>query len=316
MGRIVAGGTGFIGRALVNHWLIAGHNVAVISRDPSKVKRLFGERVTAWHWSELTTQLLPTLKNYQLIVNLAGASIAGQRWTEQRKQAIKASRIEATQKLAELCAQLGEQSPALFNANGVGIYGHQSPVKVGLPPALDENTQIDFSSAPDFLAEVGREWEKALSAAERARVRVVKMRFGVVLSKLGGALPQMAFPFKFGLGGLIGSGQQPISWITRVELMAIIEFLIARPEISGPINVVAPECVTQAYFAKTLGKVLKKPAFVRMPAVVLRMMLGQMADELLLNGQHVQPGRLQQLGYAFHHPTLLIALQSIYAGDI
>jgi len=306
---IIAGATGFIGQQLVKHWLAAKHELIVIGRSAAKIKQIFGEQVQAIIWSDLTGE---HLNKVDAIINLAGSGIGAGRWTAQRRQEILLSRTATTQQLAKLCAQLGEQAPVLLNASAVGVYGLQPSQPNQLPPAYDEDTLINFQQAPDFLAQVARAWESAAKAAEAAGVRVIYLRFGVVLDKQSGALPRIALPFKFGLGGRIGSGQQPFSWIALKDLMAAIEFLLKRSDITGPVNLVAPQCVTQQQFAKTLGKVLQKPTFMPTPGFLLKLAFGEMAEELLLKGQHVVPKRLSELGFQFQAATLEEALKEIY----
>jgi uncharacterized protein (TIGR01777 family) len=310
MKYMIAGATGFIGQQFVQRWLAQGHDIIVIGRSLAKINQIFGGRVTAVTWSNLTSE---SLIGCDAVINLAGAGIGDKRWTAARQQEILTSRIQATEKLAQLCARLGPQSPALFNASAIGVYGLQAALPDQLPAPYDEDTVINFQQAPDFLAQVARAWELAAKPAEAAGVRVVYLRFGVVLAKQGGALPRMALPFKFGLGGRIGSGQQPFSWIALPDLIAIIELLLADKTITGPINITAPQCVTQKQFADQLGRALHKPSIIPTPAIALKLLFGRMAEELLLSGQHVVPKRLLALGYSFQYPTLEQVLTMIYA---
>jgi len=309
MKRIIAGGTGFIGRHLTEKWLTAGHEIVIIGRKREKIQHTFGDRVKAVTWQELNREII---KDAQVIINLTGATIGEKRWTEVRRLEILSSRIEATRKLASLCASLGTQSPPLFNASAIGVYGLQQTLKNQLPPVCNEDTVINFQQAPDFLAKIARAWETATFPAKSAGVRVVLMRFGVVLAKHGGALPQITLPFNFGLGGPIGSGDQPFSWVSLVDLESAIEFLIDRTDINGPINIVAPECIPQKQLAHALGKALQRPSFMPTPGFVLKLIFGQMAEELLLKGQHVYPKRLHSLGFQFKYPTIELALKNIY----
>lgn len=299
---IIAGGTGFIGRALTHRWLAVGHQIIIVSRSKEKIKKLFGNQVTAIEWSELNR---PMLENANAIINLAGTGIGDKRWTDKRKKEILQSRVQPTKQLAELCASIGTKSPALFNANGVGIYGSHE-----INSIFTEETPLDTTQ--DFLATVGREWENALQPAVAAEVRVVKMRFGVVLAKHGGALPKMALPFYFFLGGPIGSGEQPFSWIALSDLSAAIEFLLPKSEFSGVVNLVAPEAITQKQFAKALASILKRPAWLPMPTMAVKLLFGEMGKELLLSGQNVYPKRLLEMGFNFQSPDIQTALFSIY----
>jgi uncharacterized protein (TIGR01777 family) len=311
MKRIIAGATGFIGQYLVKKWLAEKYEIIVIGRSRAKIKNIFNDTVQAIEWNELAQQH-NIFDNAQIILNLAGTGIGEARWTESRKQEILLSRTEATRQLAELCASYGAASPPLFNANAVGVYGLQREACDGLPVALDENTPINFQQAPDFLAEVARKWELAALPAKTAGVRVVYLRFGVVLAKHGGVLPRLSLPFRLFLGGPIGTGCQPFSWISLIDLGAAIEFLLQHSDISGAVNLVAPDGITQKQLAVALGKALHRPSLLPTPAFVLKLIFGQMAEELLLAGQHVVPTRLLQRGFTFQYPTIETALASIY----
>ena len=242
------------------------------------------------------------------MINLTGASIGEKRWSGERKREILDSRVKPTRMLAEYCAELKEQSPVLLNASAVGVYGLQPEVADGLPPALDETTKINFNESTDFLSAVGRRWEQMLQIAEQAGVRVVKMRFGVVFGPNGGALVKMKLPFLFYLGGPIGSGQQPFSWVSLFDLIHAVKFLLNHSDIKGPVNIVSPNCITQKTFAKTLGEVLEKPSILPMPGLLLKLALGQMAKELLLSGQHAKPKVLLENGFEFQYADLKKAL--------
>lgn len=298
---LIGGGSGFIGRHLCQHFLQQGQQISLISRTPEKTARLFSEPLTIYAWENLTTDIL---KEFDLVINLAGANIGEERWNSQRKRKILESRIATTKKLADLCSQLEQHAPRLFNASAIGIYGLQSSCKNNLPIAYDEQAAIDFESYPDFLSEVGRKWEKATWPAKKAGCQVVNLRFAVVIDKSGGVFKKLALPFYFGLGGPIGSGKQPFCWISLIDLISAIDFLIAHPEISGPVNLVVPECLTQQAAAKIFGKKLHRPSFIRTPSFILKMIFGQMATELLLNGQHVKPSCLLQAGFKFQHNKL------------
>jgi uncharacterized protein (TIGR01777 family) len=298
-----------IGKQLVEHWLKQNNRVSVVGRSKEKILQTFGNRVNALEWQELT---LASFQDVDLVVNLAGASVGEKLWSKARKDLILKSRLDATQQLVSLLASLGQKAPTLFNASAIGVYGLQAAVVDGLPPKLDESTVLDWNSAPDFLSLVGREWEKATLPASASGVRVVNLRFGVVLSKDEGALPQIARPYYLGLGGPIGSGCQPMSWVAFVDVVRAIDFLSEKSDISGAVNVVAPQALMQKDFAKTLGKTLHRPSFMPMPGFLFKLMLGQMAAELLLQGQNVYPQRLLDAGFRFLYPDLGSALANIY----
>ncbi|MGB6976851.1 MAG: TIGR01777 family oxidoreductase [Gammaproteobacteria bacterium] len=311
MNIIIAGGTGFIGQAMVKRYLAQGHTVSIIGRSKEKTHALFSHTVKFINWSELPSIGDDIVQKAQVIINLAGANIAAKRWTEKRKQELLNSRTYPTQKIATLCAQLGPASPPLLNAGGVGIYGHQVPLVNQLPPVLDERIALNTDTPSDFLAELGHQWEAATQVAKNAQVRVVNMRFGIVLDRNGGALPRMLLPFRFYLGGPMGSGQQPFPWIALNDLVKAVDFLIAHPNIRGPVNLVAPQGITQKQFIKAIGQALNKPSSLPMPEFAIKLLFGQMGKELLLSGQHVAPHVLLDAGFLFQYPTIESALTTI-----
>lgn len=304
MRRIITGATGLIGQRLVERWLKQGHELIVIGRSKAKIAQVFGERVKALSWDTL----LPSdFDHVDVVVNLAGASVGAKRWTKEYKQEILSSRITATTQIANILAKLGAAAPRLFNASAVGVYGLQVQEEVGLPARFDEISALEKPS--DFLAQVGQAWEKAAGAAGD---KVVFLRFGVVLAKEGGALPKMMQPFQYYLGGPVGTGKQPLSWVGIDDVIHAIDFLVSKPDVSGPFNIVSPKCVTQKEFAQTLAHVMNRPAFFPMPAFVLKLMLGnEMANDLLLEGQHVYPLNLLDMGFKFSYPDLESALNRI-----
>jgi uncharacterized protein (TIGR01777 family) len=303
---MIAGGTGFIGQALVKHFLQQQADITVVGRNIAKIDRLFANSVRSLSWQQLTVY---AVRNVDVIINLSGAGIGDKRWTPARKQEILISRIIPTQTLSRLCAQLKEQSPILLNASAVGVYGLQPTLSYTLPPALSETTPIDFDKLPDFLAAVGRKWELATHPARDAGVRVVNMRFGVVLGQ-GGVLAKLKLPFLFGFGGVIGTGQQAFSWISLFDLIRAIDFLITQNDIKGAVNLTSPHCVTQKQFAETLARTLHRPSFMLTPACLLTLLFGEMA-QALLKGQHVSPYLLQKAGFQFSHPDIQSALTTI-----
>lgn len=309
MQRIIAGATGLIGQYLVNHWLQQGHVITVIGRSHEHIKKIFADRVKAITWDTLTQA---DLQSAEVIINLAGASVGEKAWTDARKKEIIKSRIDSTNHIATLLAPLGKKSPPFFNASAIGIYGLQDALIQGLPNAFTEENAIDWNHAPDFLSHVGRLWEQATQAAINAGARVVFLRFGVVLAKKGGALPLLIKPFKLFLGGKLGNGQQAFSWVAIDDVIRAIDFLLAKQDSVGAYNVVAPQCVRQETFAKTLAKVMRRPSWLAMPTFMLQKLLGkEMANELLLSGQHVYPKRLCEAGFHFDYPTIELALSHL-----
>lgn len=300
MQRIIAGATGLIGTQLVKFWLDQGVNVTVIGRDKQKIIAHFGNNINAYEWSELSTDLI---KEAQLIVNLAGANIGEKRWSAARKNELLASRVNATKILANLCAPLGAQSPVLFNASAVGIY----------PFGEDQYTEDTvISESGSFLNQIAQQWENATQQAKSNQVRVINLRFGVVLAKQGGALPKMALPFYFFLGGKIGSGQQWISWVTIPDICRAIDFIYQQNTFFGAVNIVAPQSVRQKEFAQILGNTLHRPSLFPLPELIVKFVFGEMGNELLLSGQSAIPKRLSDAGFQFLYPTLAEAFQMIY----
>jgi len=292
---IVAGGTGLLGTALVGALQDDRHMVVVLTRRPTRDNEV--------RWSPQYAEGLWTsaLDNAHAVINLAGASIAGGRWTTARKAAIRDSRIQATGALVKAIAASGQPPPIFISSSAVGYYGSRG----------DEPVTETTAPGSDFLAHVCRDWEAAASQLSPA-ARVVLLRSGVVLARHGGALPQMALPFKLFAGGPAGSGRQFMSWIHLHDWVATVKWALASQDIAGPLNVTAPEPVTNEDFSRSLGRVLGRPAWLKAPSFALRLMLGEMADALILGGQRVLPAVAQQHGFAFQYPTLESALRQIY----
>ena len=294
---VIAGGSGFLGRALADALRREGRQVKVLTRRPGALAaddvRWNPESGGAWSG---------VLERTEAVVNLAGEGIADRSWTAARKAAILSSRITATRTLSEAIRACAHPPRIFVSASGVGFYG--TP---GDQPLTEE-------SAPgsDFLATVCRLWERETSAAVGV-ARIVFLRTGVVLSRDGGALPRMALPFRFFVGGRLGSGRQYVSWIHLKDWVEMVRWAL-NDTVSGPLNVTAPNPVTNAEFAKALAAAMHRPALFPVPAVVLRGMLGrEMADALLLEGQRALPRRAETLGFRFRYPTVDAALDAIYA---
>src|SRR5262245_2705337 len=285
---LITGASGLIGRALVPRLLEQGHTVTRLVRDrpgPS------GEFL----WSPVAGTIDPSaFRDCDAVVHLAGASIGAGRWTRARKAAIRESRRLGTRLIATGMARVAAAPSVLISASAVGYYGDRG----------DE--WLDEQSAPGtgFLSEVARTWEAETRVAAEAGVRVVLPRFGVVLARHGGALPRLAVPFRFGVGGPIGSGRQWISWISLNDLVRVIGFALANKELLGPINAVAPLPIRQRELAIAIGRALGRPAAVTLPAWVIRLALGQMGEELLLHGQRVTPSALTAAGFLFSHTNI------------
>lgn len=303
---LVTGGTGFIGQHLIPALIQDGHEVSLVSRSQDKGQKVFGNQIQTFTWDQLE-KINPS--EFNAAINLAGQNIGERYWTASVKEGILNSRIKTTEKLVQWCSQT-DQSFYLYNASAIGIYGLQATQAEGLPPRITESTDIPWGQPADFLSEVGQAWEKAATATSNPRVHVVLMRFAPVLKKNEGMLKKLMPAFNLGLGGVLGSGNQPFSWIHIKDLIQGILFLLHHPDITGAVNLCAPECVSQKTFAKTLAKVMNRPAFMKTPAWLLKPIFGEMANELLLSGQNVYPERLTKAQFEFLYPDLLSALSA------
>ena len=291
----VTGSSGFLGSALVSSLRADGHRaIALVRREPRP-----GEEALRWDPSSGTI-LPPALSLADVVVHLAGENVFGIRWTAAKKQRIRESRVVSTRRLTGTLARLAKPPAVLVCASGINCYGSRG----------DEILTEDSAHGSGFLAEVGREWEAASAAAIARGIRVVNLRMGPVLGPGGGALAKMLTPFRLGLGGVVGSGAQWMSWIALEDVIGAIRHVLATDALRGPVNAVAPTPVTNTEFTRTLGRVLGRPTLLRMPAFAARLAFGEMADELLLASLRVVPTRLQASGYRFREPTLEGALRS------
>ncbi len=299
---VVTGGTGFIGRSLCRRLREEGHEVTVLARDPHSAGSRLDPRITVIGWEgsgRLPEAALGALGESDAIVNLTGAPVAAKRWTAKVKHRLQASREGATSALVEALTTLRRRPAHLLNASAIGYYG----------PRQDELLTEDSLPGAGFLAGLCRAWEDAARAAEALGMCVTLLRIGVVLGRGGGALSNMLPPFRVGLGGPMGKGSQWMSWIHLDDLVGLVLLLLTQP-VAGPVNATAPHPVTNREFARILGQVLHRPAFMPAPAFALRLLLGEMAQELLLTGQRVLPRRAQALGFRFHFPELGEALHA------
>ena len=295
---IVTGASGLIGSALVKTLLARGDEVTCLVRGAARARREDGAREVLWNPArgELDGA---ELEGHDAAIHLAGDPIAEGRWTEEKKRRIRESRVKGTTLLAETLARLTSPPRALLSASAVGYYGDRG----------EEDLNEESVPGADFLAGVCREWEASADAAKAAGVRVVKLRFGVVLSGAGGALTKMLTPFKLGVGGRIGSGKQYMSWIALEDVVGAILHSLAHEELEGAVNVVALRAVTNAEFTKTLGGVLGRPTIFAVPAFAARLAFGEVADAALLASQRAQPTRLVATNYQFEYPELEGALR-------
>lgn len=297
---VVTGATGLVGRALIRSLLSESHNVTRLVRGDAQGFSAPGTRAVHWE-PEKGSIDAKELEGHDAVVHLAGDPIAEGRWTEEKKQRIRESRVVGTRLLAETLAGLEAKPKVLVSASAIGFYGNRGG------EVLSEKS----ASGEDFLSEVCREWEKATLPASHAGIRVVHLRIGVVLSADGGALPKMLTPFKLGVGGRVGSGRQYMSWITLDDLVGVIKRALTDEQLRGPVNAVAPNPVTNEAFTKALGSALGRPTIFPVPAFAARLAFGEMADALLLSSARVEPARLNEAGHQFKHPELEGALRSV-----
>ncbi|MGB7212264.1 MAG: TIGR01777 family oxidoreductase [Gemmatimonadales bacterium] len=294
----ITGASGLIGHALEASLTTEGHRVTRLVRRPPIA-------ATELRWDPDAAADLSGLGDVDAIIHLAGESIAGGRWSGRRKAAIRMSRVHGTANLVAAMDRLPRPPRVLIAASAVGIYGDRP----------DEALTEASETGSGFLAEVGREWEAASAPAEAAGIRVVRTRFGIVLSPDGGALAQMLTPFRAGLGGRLGTGRQWMSWVALDDVVGAIRHAMRTDALRGPVNVTAPTPVTNAEFTATLARLLRRPAILPVPAVALRLLFGQLADEALLAGQRVLPAALHASGFQFRFPTLEAALRHLLVRD-
>jgi uncharacterized protein (TIGR01777 family) len=293
----ISGASGLVGSSLVPSLEAAGHEVVRLVRQST------GNTPDEAVWDPATGGLdVAVIEGADAVINLNGRSIAEGRWSSAVKEELRSSRLDCTTTLAGAIA--GSENPPglLINASAVGYYGDRDD------EILDERSKIGSG----FLAELSGDWEGAALAARSERTRVVLLRLGVVVAR-GGAVGKMLTPFKLGLGGPIGSGRQFWPWIGIEDVCGIIEFILGHEEVDGPVNAVAPQEIRCSGFARTLGHVLSRPAFMPLPAFAARLALGEMADSLLLASQRVHPRTLEEAGYQFSSPTLEGALRAALA---
>jgi len=293
---LISGATGLVGCALVESLRAEGHAVARLVRPGGAAEA--GDI----RWDPAAGSLdVAAMEGADAVVNLSGSNIAGGRWTARRKAELRSSRVDTTRLLVDALSQLRQKPRAFLSASATGIYGNRA----------DEVLTEDSEPGTDFLAMLARDWEAEARRAEPLGIRTVLLRFGVILARNGGALPLMLLPFRFGVGGRLGSGRQWFSWITLEDSIAIVRAAIVNDGLSGPVNVVAPNPVQNAKFTRIVAKVLRRPAIFPTPAFALRAVLGEMADALLLASQRVRPERLLTIGHRFRFEDFSAALRAI-----
>ncbi|MCA9123802.1 MAG: TIGR01777 family oxidoreductase [Planctomycetales bacterium] len=289
----VTGASGLVGSTLVPLLTTGGHTVTKL------VRREAAEGEASW--DPHSTFDASSLDGIDAVVSLAGENIAASRWSTKVKERIRSSRVDGTRSLCESLAKMKSPPKVLICASAIGFYGDR----------CDEELNEESSAGTGFLAEVAEEWEAATKPARDAGIRVVNLRFGVILSPKDGALAKMLLPFSLGGGGRVGSGKQYWSWISIDDAAGAIHHALMTDSLSGPVNAVSPNPVTNAEFTKSLGRVLRRPTVVPMPAFAARLALGEMADALLLASTRVLPTELNRTGYEFRQPTLEVALRHL-----
>jgi hypothetical protein len=295
---VIAGATGFLGQSLVRTLRADGHDVFVLTRKPPRE----GAHTIRWEPNGAAGAWAAQLDGADAVVNLAGEPIAARRWTRAQKQRIFDSRILATRSLVAAISSAAKRPRVLVSGSGVGYYG----------PRGDEVVTEETGPGSDFLAEVCKAWEAGALAADGPGTRVCLLRTGLVLEREGGALPEIARPFRMFVGGALGTGRQFMPWIHRDDWVGIVRLLLQSDAARGAFNVTGPSPVTNAVFAKALGRALRRPAIVRAPAFAMKALLGEMAQPLLLTGQRALPARAQALGYPFKYLTADAALAAVF----
>jgi uncharacterized protein (TIGR01777 family) len=306
---VIAGGTGFLGQPLAAACAADGDEVVILSRPGGSqsshgLKNSQGSgqlRVVAWTPNGDTGPWAREIEGAGVVVNLAGESIAGRRWTVAQKQRILESRVDATRSVVAAILSASSPPPVLASGSAVGYYG----------PHGDETITEETPAGSDFLAQVCVRWEAEAGRAASDRTRVICIRTGLVLERDGGALSPMLTLFKFGAGGPIASGRQYWPWIHRADWIALVRWAIQTPSATGAVNATGPAPVTNAEFTRALGRVMHRPAFMPAPPFALRLLLGEMADALLLSGQRAVPAKAERLGFRFRYRTAPDALAAI-----
>ncbi|HUL44341.1 MAG TPA: TIGR01777 family oxidoreductase [Bacteroidota bacterium] len=298
---IIAGGSGFIGSALTRKIIEKGGSVTILTRNPESVASPWSDRIDTKAWDAKTIgPWAGSLEGADAVINLVGESIGGKRWSSRQKSILLSSRVDATNVLVE-AMRSGKRRPRVFvSASAVGYYGN---------PEEGEVTE-DAKPGTDFLAGLCQTWEQSAAGARELGIRVVIPRIGIVLGKTGGALPRMLLAFRLFAGGPLGSGRQWFPWVHHDDLAEAISFAVTNEHLEGPVNVAAPGIVRMKEFCGVLGRVLHRPSWAPVPALILRLGLGEMSS-IVLTGQRVIPGKLLETHFAFRYPQLGSALENI-----
>ena len=292
---LVSGSHGLVGKALISSLASDGHEVIRLVRN-----KPLGAAEIEWHPNEGRIDAA-NLEGLDAVVHLAGESIASGRWTSEKKRAIRDSRVKGTTLLSDAIARVTRPPSVFISASAIGYYGDRG----------DELLTEKSAPGKDFLSNVCVEWENATRPAAEKGIRTVRTRFGIILDAHEGALAKMLTPFRMGVGGRVGNGKQWVSWVALEDVVNVLKFLISDQSVSGPVNVVAPNPVTNAEFATELGHVLSKPTLFPVPMFGVRLAFGEMGEALLLSSQRVEPRSLKEKGYTFRWPTLGPALRNI-----
>lgn len=299
---VIAGGSGFLGSALARQLSLDGHEVMVLTREGGSVAH---GRAVQWHPNGASGPWARDIDGADAIVNLAGAGIADKRWTPARKKLLEDSRVLSTRSLIAALREISARSAIFVQGSAVGHYGaHQNG------PTFDENSP----PGDDFLARLAVRWETEAAPAAELGWRLTVVRSGVVLARDDGALPQMARPFHFFVGGPVASGRQQLSWIHVDDWVALVTWALTNPQAQGPLNATAPEPVTNREFSAAVGRALHRPSWAPVPAFVLNTLFGEMADTMLVRGQRVIPSRALAGGFVFRFERVNEALSNIYGG--
>ncbi len=292
---LISGASGLVGSALINLLKQKGHSVSSLVRREAKSKN-----EVQWN-PQSGIKNINDLENFDAVIHLAGENIGGKRWTEEQKKKIRESRVKGTSVLRDAILKLKNPPKTFISASAIGFYGDRGN------KTLDEESAVGTG----FLPEVCQEWENSSKSLSEKGIRLVYIRIGVVLAPNGGALAKMLFPFKMGVGGIIGNGKQFMSWIELEDLTEIFSFALENEKVSGAINAVSPNSVTNYEFTKSLGKVLKRPTIFPLPGFVAKIVLGEMAQDLLLASTKVTPKKLLGLGYKFRNANLEKAFRKV-----
>jgi uncharacterized protein (TIGR01777 family) len=299
---VIAGGAGLLGRALTERLVATGHTVVVLTRDATGTAPFANVRRVEWTPDGSSGTWANEIDGATAVVNLAGAGLADSRWTDDRKDELRASRVLPTRSLIAAIRQVAAKPVVFIQASGVGFYGAE---------AGDREFDESFPPGDDFLGQLCVAWEAEAHPVTALGCRLVLCRSGIVLTPNGGILERLRLPFRLFVGGPVASGAQYVSWIHIDDWLAMIMWALATPLVSGAINVTSPAPVTNAEFSEAYAGVLRRPSWLRVPAFALRLIFGEMAGALLIRGQRVIPRRALDLGFRFEYPTVAEAMRAV-----